>query len=181
MPSALSAAKPSDPVRSIFTALAHQTSIMAVPSKPTLMQRLKRSLSLVLGKASTRESDELGRLGEAAAERHVKSLGWEIIGRNVRVPMGEADIVARDGEQFVVLEVKARVRERGQATKSAVASPLQSVTQHKRRKLRAIAAHLAKSNGWDHRRVRVDAIGVEFTRSEQGELSVVGCRVVRVA
>lgn len=56
---------------------------MAVPSKPTLIQRLKRSLSLMLGKASTRDSDELGRLGEVAAEKHIKSLGWEIISRNV--------------------------------------------------------------------------------------------------
>ncbi len=153
---------------------------MAVPSKPTLTQRLKRSLSLLLGKAATRDGDELGRLGELAAEKHIKSLGWEIIGRNVRLPMGEADLVARDGTQYVILEVKTRVREEGQATKSAIASPLQSITQHKRRKLRAIAAYLAKSNNWDIRNVRIDAIAIEFERRENETLSLAGCRLVRI-
>lgn len=153
---------------------------MAVPTKPTLAQRITRSLAILLGKSTTRDADELGRLGEAAAEQHVKSLGWEVLGRNVRVPMGEADIVARDNDLFVILEVKTRVREQGQSTKSAAASPLQSITQHKRRKLRAIASHLAKSNHWDARKVRIVAIAVELERNADASLKLITCKLVTI-
>jgi len=39
---------------------------------------------------------ELGRMGERAALGMLRSIGYSVLGRNVRVPMGEADIVCRD-------------------------------------------------------------------------------------
>ncbi len=53
----------------------------------------------------------LGILGEKIAERHLVSLGFEILGRRWRAPGAHAsdiDIVARDGGEFVFVEVKAR-------------------------------------------------------------------------
>ena len=55
-----------------------------------------------------RAKDVLGRLGEEAAARHLAGLGWTIIDRNWRCPEGELDIVARDGANLVVCEVKTR-------------------------------------------------------------------------
>ena len=51
---------------------------------------------------------ELGALGERLAARHVEGLGWSVIGRNVRVGRGELDIVALDGDELVIVEVRSR-------------------------------------------------------------------------
>jgi putative endonuclease len=49
-----------------------------------------------------------GRAGEDAAATLLEAAGYRIVGRNVRVPGGEIDIIARDGDTIVFVEVKAR-------------------------------------------------------------------------
>ena len=49
---------------------------------------------------------ELGALGEDAAARALARSGYAIRGRRVATPAGEIDILAREGEQWVVVEVK---------------------------------------------------------------------------
>ncbi len=75
----------------------------------------------------------LGRDAEEAAAAHLVSLGFRILGRNVRGPAGEIDIVARDGETIVFVEVKAR-RTR------TFGSALHAVDARKQKRLRAAAA-----------------------------------------
>jgi putative endonuclease len=74
-----------------------------------------------------------GRDGEDAAARYLLGLGFAILKRNLRGPSGEIDIVAREGETFVFIEVKAR-RSR------TYGSALGAVNAAKRRRLRAAAA-----------------------------------------
>lgn len=52
--------------------------------------------------------DTLGDRGENLAARHLRNLGYRIITRNYRCPLGEIDIVARDGTTLVFVEVKTR-------------------------------------------------------------------------
>jgi len=52
--------------------------------------------------------DTLGDRGENLAARHLRNLGYRIITRNFRCPLGEIDIVARDGSTLVFCEVKTR-------------------------------------------------------------------------
>ncbi|MCC6232842.1 MAG: YraN family protein [Verrucomicrobiales bacterium] len=49
-----------------------------------------------------------GRIGEAAARRHLQRAGLRFLAANVRTPRGELDLVFRDGECLVFVEVKAR-------------------------------------------------------------------------
>lgn len=51
---------------------------------------------------------DLGRRAEQEAARFLESKGMEILARNVRYRDGEVDIVAKDGEELVFVEVKAR-------------------------------------------------------------------------
>ena len=54
----------------------------------------------------------LGELGEKIAARFLCSEGMEIYFRNLRLDAAQIDIVARDGEAFVIVEVKTlRARE----------------------------------------------------------------------
>ena len=76
------------------------------------------------------------RLGSAAEERaaaYLKALGFTILKRNVRGPGGEIDIVARDGDTIVFVEVKARMSH-------SHGSALAAVDARKRARLRAVAA-----------------------------------------
>ena len=58
---------------------------------------------------------ELGRHAEERAEAHIRSLGWKVLGRNLVNPYGELDIVAMDGGELVVVEVRCRTSEVGPA------------------------------------------------------------------
>lgn len=59
----------------------------------------------------SRESTwERGQRSEDVAERYLRDLGWQIAGRNVRYRVGELDIVAWDGRQWVFVEVRSRYR-----------------------------------------------------------------------
>ncbi|TVQ98141.1 MAG: YraN family protein [Deltaproteobacteria bacterium] len=60
------------------------------------------------GDASTRRA--LGAWCEEVAVRHLESEGWRILDRNVHFRVGELDIIARDGDQVVFVEVRARRR-----------------------------------------------------------------------
>lgn len=53
-----------------------------------------------------------GVWGEAQAERHLKAKGYRILGRRVKVTArDELDLVARDGDVLVFVEVKTRKTE----------------------------------------------------------------------
>lgn len=50
----------------------------------------------------------LGKIGEDIAVKHLQERGYFILHRNWRSGHKELDIVARDGEELVVVEVKTR-------------------------------------------------------------------------
>jgi putative endonuclease len=52
--------------------------------------------------------DTMGDRGENRAARFLRERGYKILIRNFRCPLGEIDIVARDGRTLVFCEVKTR-------------------------------------------------------------------------
>jgi len=67
----------------------------------------------------------LGRRGEAVAARYLRRLGYKVLYRNYRAPGGgEVDIVCRERDVLVFVEVKTRSSETGGA-------PAESVTRAK--------------------------------------------------
>ena len=68
----------------------------------------RRRASAAKGKAAGERNAELGRRGEDAAARFLDRRGYDIIERNWTCVAGEADIIARDGESVVFVEVKTR-------------------------------------------------------------------------
>ncbi len=99
--------------------------------------------------------DLLGRHGEDAAALLLVREGLTLVDRNWRCGEGELDIVALDGMELVVVEVKTRSSE-------LYGHPLEAVDGPKRRRLLRLAAAWAREHP-DHvrgRRLRVDAIAV---------------------
>jgi putative endonuclease len=54
------------------------------------------------------QHNELGKLGEEAASLCLKQKGYQILDQNWRFERYELDIVAKDGEWLVFVEVKTR-------------------------------------------------------------------------
>lgn len=99
------------------------------------------------------DNQRLGRLGELLAVEHLQRNGWHILDRNWRCRAGEIDIVASDGAQLVVCEVKTRISVRA-------GTPIESVTARKARRLRGLAYEWTAQQGLASEAVRVDVIGV---------------------
>ncbi len=55
-----------------------------------------------------RQAFRRGHLAEAAAAWLLRCKGYRIVGRRVRTPMGEIDLIARRGGTLAFVEVKAR-------------------------------------------------------------------------
>src|SRR5947208_2646622 len=52
-----------------------------------------------------------GQLGERAARKHLRRLGLKFLTANFRSPRGELDLIFRDGDCLVFVEVKTRSSE----------------------------------------------------------------------
>ena len=75
----------------------------------------------------------LGKRGEDLACAELERLGYVVLDRRFRTRRGELDIVARDGNVLVFVEVRAR-------TGSRYGTPFESVTWQKRQRLSQMAA-----------------------------------------
>lgn len=74
----------------------------------------------------------MGREGEDRACQYLRQQGYEIIARNWRSRFGEIDIIARDKESLVFVEVKAR-------SKAGFGGPEAALGVHKRKRVVATA------------------------------------------
>ena len=95
----------------------------------------------------------VGRLGEDRAVHLLTAHGYQIVARNVRMPGGEIDVICRDGDTVVFVEVKARASAR-------FGSALAAVDARKRRTLRALAADWLQIAA-PHARARFDIVTIE--------------------
>jgi putative endonuclease len=62
----------------------------------------------------------LGEFGEQLARRHLESRGYHYVERNWHCRAGEIDLVMRDGDELVFVEVKARRGERAGRAEEAI-------------------------------------------------------------
>ena len=95
----------------------------------------------------------LGAQGEAIAAAHLEAKGMSVIDRNYRSRYGEVDLVARDGDTFVFVEVKAR---RG----TTYGTPEESVTRVKRERLTLTAELYLQAHGIEQSAWRIDVVGI---------------------
>jgi putative endonuclease len=108
-----------------------------------------------------RDNIDLGKQGEDAAEAFLSAFGYDIIERNYQHSRGEIDIIARDGEYTVFVEVKCRTNER-------FGAPEYAITPNKQSQLRRVAAGYMYEHGFAELACRFDVIIVEF-RSGKAE------------
>lgn len=109
---------------------------------------------------------KIGSIGEQIAGKYLKKKGFKIIEFNYQNQkgkrLGEIDIIAKEGEQFVFVEVKTRLARTGE-----VVLPEENITRDKLYKLQKIAqSYIRENNYWD-KSYRFDAVSVLM--SEDGK------------
>ena len=93
----------------------------------------------------------VGSWGEDQAVEYLESIGYRIIERNKKYSIGEIDIVAKHGDIFVLVEVKA-----GRTGKFGYA--FERVGPQKKRKLKQLAARFTQD--YPDADLRIDLINV---------------------
>lgn len=106
----------------------------------------------------------IGESGEALAARFLKKSGLEIIQTNYWTKAGEIDIIAREGETLVFVEVKSR-------STTHVAHPEDAVKKKKQLTINRVAEQYMRKNGLLHKvNARFDI--VTLVKDESGKLKV---------
>ena len=101
----------------------------------------------------TQARQALGRAAEDAAATYLARAGFKILERNVRLGHGEIDLVCRDRDVVVFVEVKCRRATWGDP-------PAAAVSWHKQRRLTRLAQHYLKWRRLEDARCRFDVVSV---------------------
>lgn len=99
------------------------------------------------------EKKELGRKGEEIALRFLKKKGYRIVETNYVCKLGEMDIIAKEKDTLVFVEVKAR--------KSMEFGPPQlAVNSFKQRQLSKVALNFLKEKKIEDVKARFDVVAI---------------------
>lgn len=101
---------------------------------------------------------DLGKFGEDLACAELVDQGYRILERGYRTRSGELDIVAKHGDYFVFVEVKARQDD-------SFGDPEAAVTPRKQQKLVWMATDYLARHGLDNVPCRFDVVGINTQTS----------------
>ncbi|MFY2789568.1 YraN family protein [Rhodococcus sp. MALMAid1271] len=107
---------------------------------------------------------QLGARGEDIAVRYLEGIGLEVVERNWRHRTGELDIVAREGDTVVFVEVKTR-------SGIGYGTPAEAVTYSKQTRIRGLALYwLALQQGpWVQ--IRFDVVAIVVGRDDTPQIT----------
>lgn len=97
---------------------------------------------------------QFGQISEMRAEQFLIAKGYRILDRNVRLSIGELDLVADDQGVVVFVEVKGRSTE-------AFGGALSAVDRRKQAKLSKLAAQYLAQRHWSDKLCRFDVVLVQ--------------------
>ncbi|MHB9025101.1 MAG: YraN family protein [Armatimonadota bacterium] len=108
--------------------------------------------------------NELGALGERHAARALRAAGLQIIEGNYRTKRGELDLIAREGDTLVFVEVRTR-------TSTHTQTPLASVDAAKQARIIRLAHRYRQARRLPECSCRYDV--VEVLATAEGEVQEV--------
>ncbi len=103
-----------------------------------------------------RSKREKGKIGEEAASEFLKHQGYDILEQNYYYNHGEIDIIAKENDVLVFVEVKSRRSAR-------FGEPQESVTPKKQELLRRTAEGYVQERSIGEMECRFDVVAVLFT------------------
>jgi len=111
----------------------------------------------------SKERISLGKHGEELASEFLESAGLRIIVRNYRNKTGEIDIIARDQETLVFVEVKTR-------KSLTYGQPYEAVSRKKQKQICRLALYYMTRNKLHDQAVRFDVISIVMTSNENPKI-----------
>ena len=96
---------------------------------------------------------EIGKTGEIKAAKYLESMGVNILERNYQNRFGEIDIIGKEGNILLFIEVKYRKNE-------SFGYPLEAVGFAKQEKIRKMARFFLNENHYYRYNIRFDCIGI---------------------
>ncbi|MBU0697874.1 MAG: YraN family protein [Pseudomonadota bacterium] len=96
---------------------------------------------------------QFGRKSESIAVRHLKKNGYKILEQNYRNQLGEIDVIAKDKDTLVFVEVKAR-------RSGGYGSPKWAVTPKKQRQISKVALYYLKAVKQKNVKARFDVVAI---------------------
>ena len=99
-----------------------------------------------------KHNQRIGKWGEETVAAYLSERGYQIIGRNTRTPYGEIDLITRQADVTVFVEVKT-------LTSSRSFFPEQNVTARKKEHMLACAEYYAAEHAIEH--WQIDVVAVE--------------------
>ena len=105
------------------------------------------------GHEPRREKKDLGKKGEEKALRFLKKKGYRIIETNYVYKMGEMDLIAKEKDTLVFVEVKTR-------TSTMFGPPQLAVNSWKQRQLSKVALNFLKEKKLEDVKARFDVVAI---------------------
>lgn len=107
-----------------------------------------------------------GDSGEDLACEYLKRHGYKILERNYRIRGGEIDIIAKEGEYLVFVEVKTR-------SSHDFGEPSESMVPWKMKHLLKAAKFYLQKINYEDGPYRLDFISVDYSKGDEPEIELI--------
>jgi putative endonuclease len=106
---------------------------------------------------------DIGSYGEDLARKFLEKKGFKLIEKNFKTPRwGEIDLVMKDGDTLVFVEVKTR----SGSTARLFGGPLGSINYHKMKAIHRVAKFYLYSKNLGNHSARIDAVSVVLDKDD---------------
>lgn len=106
------------------------------------------------------DQQELGKFGEKIAREFLEKKNYQIITQNYKNYFGEIDLIAKDSNFFVFIEVKTRL-------KNTFGRPEESINRQKQKKLIRISNQYLLENKIEEENYRIDCLAIEIDETKK--------------
>ncbi len=108
----------------------------------------------------------VGQQGEDRAAAFLAERGYHILAKNVRTRYGELDIVARQGDTVVFVEVKTRLSD-------ACGGGVEALHPAKQRQIVRLAQAYIARHEWEERPARFDVVAIGYDENGVEEIELI--------
>ena len=99
------------------------------------------------------ERHKTGKIGEDISARYLEQIGYTIIERNFECVQGEIDIIAKDQNELVFIEVKTR-------SSALYGQPKEAINKTKKKHIYKSAEYYVYTKRLENEPIRIDVIEV---------------------
>lgn len=105
----------------------------------------------------------LGQKGESQAAQYLQRKGYRIVKANYRCKYGEVDLIARDADVLIFIEVKTRTNE-------DFGAPAAAVDYRKQKQISKVAHHYLVTHNSEDTDARFDVVSVLSPQGKKTEI-----------